>query len=110
MGGPCLLPPTHYSAYDTPYTTGNIVAKSCLQETAEDGSCVVAMGRECYCNENNVQMGNNSVAFPWGIGMMYNFSVGYDSKIPIGSEKNDAFFGELPNAKWTLRNMNSLMP
>ena len=54
MGGPCLLPPTHYSAYDTPYTTGNIVAKSCLQETAEDGSCVVAMGRECYCNENNV--------------------------------------------------------
>ena len=141
MGGPCVLRPTHYNAYDTPYT-GNFVAKACLQETTEDGSCVIASGRRCsgtYCNENNVMMGGNSVepkfaapsgpwredlsmgdkgarhnngfsnqfAFPWEIGMMYNFSVGYDSQIPIGCEGIDEPFGELPNAEWPLRNMNS---
>ena len=41
--------------------------------------------------------------------MKYNFSVGYNSKIPIGCENIDAPICELPNAEWALRNMNSLI-
>ena len=112
-GGPCVLRPTHFNAYDSPFT-GNFVSKTCLEDTNEDGSCVISSARRCsgtYCNEDNVLMGgrleepklaapsgawredlpmgdkgarhnngfSNQFAFPWEVGMMYNFSVGYDA-------------------------------
>jgi len=50
---------------------------------------------------------SNQFAFPWEVGMMYNFTVGGDSQIPMGCEGLDDDFGSLPNANWIYRNMNS---
>jgi len=148
MGGPCVLRPTNFVSWDSPYK-GTWANPSCLKgvRVEADGTCPLPqspswLARLCkgfYCNEQGVFKGgksrvkplkeskgpwssdqsekekqnrhnngwSNQFAFPWEVGMMYDFQVGGEMQRPMGCKGLDEPFGSLSKPLWPQRNSGS---